>query len=179
MAKIIFTKAIPNLPSPNQTVQRKLNLYGLNVDGFDECATIPYEIEFTRNGKNVSNEFEKRGKPMQWRNSDFVYQRDLETFQPISNPEYENALLANQLSPTIPNPNYIDLEKTPLEPETIPNPSYVTDEQLAAIDHFKTAPAFDYFVGLFTAYPELFWDFLGRYIDENYGDGWFGTQGRR
>lgn len=147
------------MPSPNQTVQRKINMFGLNVDGYDECATIPYEIQFTKNGVDVSDQFEKRGKPMQWRNSDLVYQRDLTTFQPLPNPDYEVAVLANQL------------------PETDPN--YINDAQLLLIDPFLTAPAFDYFVGLFTAYPQFFWEFLGKYIDENYGDGWFGTQSRR
>lgn len=112
MAKVIFTKIIPNMPSPNQTVQRRINMFGLNVDGYDECATLPYEIEFTKNGIDVSSQFEKRGKPMQWRNSDLVYQRDLTTFQPLVNPDYESAVLANQLPENIPNPDYVDAETT-------------------------------------------------------------------
>lgn len=179
MSKIIYTKTIPNMPSPNQTVSRKINIFGLNVDGYDECATIPYEIQFTKNGVDVSDQFEKRGKPMQWRNSDLVYQRDPLTFEPIINPDYEAAVLANQLPETIPNPDYIDVETTPDQSPTIPNPDCVSNAQLSAISEFLTAPAFDYFVGLFSQYPEFFWDFLGRYIDENYGDGWFGTQSRR
>ena len=104
---IIHTKTIPNLPSPNENVERKINFYGFNIDGYEDTATTP------------------------------------------------------------------DIE------ETINNPDYIDNETLASIPEFLVAPAFSYFVEIFHAQPEIFWTFLGMYIDENYGEGWYGTQSRK
>lgn len=173
--KIIYTKTIPNMPAPNQDVSRKINFYGFNIDGYEECATIPYQVEYTRNGVDVSNEFEKIFKPMQWRNSDLVYQRDINTRQPLPNPAYQEALGNHEAGPTLPNSDFISEEETPDVSPTIVNPNYVSDQQLAVIGEFLVAPAFDYFLGLFHEHPGLFWQFLDMYIDENYGEGWYGN----
>lgn len=178
MARILYSYEIPNLPSPNQNVQRRINIYGVNADGLEECATIPYEIQYTKNGLNVSDGFEKRFKPMQWKNSDFVYERNLETFEKIPNPDYQEAFEGNQLPQTIPNPNYVDEETTPNMVQFIPNPEYVSNFDLSLVSEYNVKPAFDYFADLFTARIDLFWLFLGYYIEENYGDGWYGSQSK-
>lgn len=174
--KPIHIKDIPNLPSPNQDVSRRILQYGLNVDGYEECITIPYQVQYFKNGKDVSDQYERFLKPMQWRNSDLVYVRTIDG-STVVNPEYTAALAANQLEPTIPNPDYISKEETPDLSETIPNPDYISNTQLALINEFLVAPAFDYFVNLFHEHPGLFWNFLDMYIDENYDEGWYGNIG--
>lgn len=174
----IHTKDIPNLPFPNENVKRQINFYGINVDGYEDTVTIPYSISYIENGEDVSKDFEKQGKPMQWTNNQLVYRRNLQTGQPIPNPLYPDALASNQLPPYIPNINFVSEEDTPNIPATIPNPNYVSDEKLVEIGEFLTAPAFDYFITLFHDNPELFWIFLDMYINENYGEGWYGSQSR-
>lgn len=178
MALAIHTKKIPNLPFPNENVERQINFYGLNVDGYEETATIPYAIQYIENGEDVSRDFEKQFKPMQWTNNQTVYQRNLQTGEPLVNPEYELAVIANQLPVMIPNPDYIDEETTPDVPEIINNPDYIDDVTLSNIKEFLEAPAFSYFVSIFHSHPEIFWVFLDMYIDENYNEGWYGSQGR-
>ena len=176
---IIHTKTIPNLPSPNENVERKINFYGFNIDGYEDTATVPYAIAYTKDGVDISVQFEKQFKPMQWTNNQVVYQRNLQTGQPLVNPEYEEAVIANQLPIMIPNPDYIDEATTPDIEETVNNPEYIDNETLASIPEFLVAPAFSYFVEIFHAHPEIFWTFLDMYIDENYGEGWYGTQSRK
>lgn len=175
---IIHSKSIPNLPLPNENISRRIDFYGFNIDGYEDTATIPYSIAYTENDIDVSSQFEKQGKPMQWTNNQTVYQRNLQTGQPLINPDYEIAVIANQLNVTIPNPEYVDEQTTPDIAEYIANPEYVTDNELANISQFLVAPAFSYFVEIFHAYPEIFWIFLDMYIDENYGEGWYGSQSR-
>lgn len=155
-------------------IERFVVINAINVSAqgsYFSAFNLNYKIQYMKDGQE-NKKFKERTSNWEISNGKNIWVRD-EFNQPIISEEYTAAVAANLLPKTIDNPGYISEEETPYLPTKIPNPAYVSDDSLLMMEQYKTAPAFDYIMGMFLAKPELLWVILGFYVNEQDKDNFF------
>lgn len=102
----ILTQSIPNMAAPLEEVSRKIELFEININSDTKQFFVNYRIKNEKDGIDISNEMKDKKKDWYIGNDKAVYQRDMETFQPL------------------PNPNYVSQEETPNESEFLEAPAF-------------------------------------------------------
>lgn len=102
----ILTQPIPNMAAPLADVSRKIELFEINVNSDAKQFFVNYRIKNEKDGIDISNEMRDKKKDWYIGNDKNVYQRDMETFEPL------------------PNPDYISPEETPDELEYLEAPAF-------------------------------------------------------
>ena len=157
---VLIAQQISDHPNfTEQKIIREVVLEALNVsakNNFERGYVIDYYINHYNNKKLETS---MKTVTDSWTISDslMIAERDFNspTLEPLPNPDYEAAVLANQAG------------------ETISNPDYISDEELAMIPKNKLAPAFTYLLKIFKARPDMIWSILSFYIIEQDNDGFF------
>lgn len=143
---MILSKTIPNMLSPLEDVERRINIYEISINSKVEQLYVGCEIEHKKDNIDISLKMNSVVREWYINNSKTIYKRD---FKKISEGDMTGWL-------PLPNPNYINELETPNE------------------DKYDTAPAFTYLLEeVLKKYPALLFVILEAYIEENYADGWF------
>ena len=102
----ILIQPIPNMAAPLADVSRKIELFEININSDTKQFFVNYRIKNEKEGIDISNEMRDKKKDWYIGNDKNVYQRDMETFEPL------------------PNPDYISPEETPDELEFLEAPAF-------------------------------------------------------
>lgn len=102
----ILIQPIPNMAAPLADVSRKIELFEININSDTKQFFVNYRIKNEKEGIDISNEMRDKKKDWYIGNDKNVYQRDMETFEPL------------------PNPDYISQEETPDELEFLEAPAF-------------------------------------------------------
>ena len=94
------------MAAPLSDVSRKIELFEININSDTKQFFVNYRIKNEKEGIDISNEMRDKKKDWYIGNDKNVYQRDMETFEPL------------------PNPDYISPEETPDELEFLEAPAF-------------------------------------------------------
>ncbi len=72
-------------------IEREMQIIGINIVDSSQQLFLTQKIVYSYNSEDVSQDFKPTTQPIEINNSKNVYQRDLETFEKIPNPDYIDA----------------------------------------------------------------------------------------
>lgn len=102
----ILSVPIANMNAPMNDVERIVSISGLIWADETKEMYVNYKIQYLKNGVDISEAFKKEVPSIHIHNNMTVYQRNLEDFSKI------------------PNPDYVDVESTPTTLEFLEAPAY-------------------------------------------------------